>query len=451
MDWISLGHACWLVEAAGLRLLCDPLLEVEHYRGVFEVTPPRRLRAEALRADFILVSHAHPDHFDVPSLRRLAQLDAESVVVTPDPLVAETARALGFSTVHEVVAGQRVELDGVTLVTTESVVPDEWGVMIATAEGVVWNQVDAVFRGVEHARAVTAASLAALGRERVDLALVHGRPMHEIAAQLGDSIAFPYQRYAELLAEIAAIDPAAIVPASSDTAHREPYAWLNRVVYPIDEARFVRDLTRVCPRARVLPNALGSRYRLRGGVVELEAEAGVSLIEGRGQPWDRSYYPFAIPPVSDAASTGAAELERRRTEVGVWVETELRPALLAAYPSFGVSEALRFVLEAVFPGQPPGHGDAWTIVVERERAQVLAGGDPSWDLYNLVIGTMLWEVITGRRSWGDVLLAGGLRAQTRAYAIDERGLVRAEVGETFVYYALSYADSIRRAVAADFA
>src|SRR5688572_16720517 len=26
VDWICLGHAMWLVEASGLRLLCDPLL-----------------------------------------------------------------------------------------------------------------------------------------------------------------------------------------------------------------------------------------------------------------------------------------------------------------------------------------------------------------------------------------------------------------------------------------
>ena len=31
MRWTSLGHACWLIEAAGLRLLCDPLLGVEHH------------------------------------------------------------------------------------------------------------------------------------------------------------------------------------------------------------------------------------------------------------------------------------------------------------------------------------------------------------------------------------------------------------------------------------
>ena len=176
MHWTSLGHACWLIEAAGLRLLCDPLLEVEHHGGVFEVSPRRRLRAELLRPDFILVSHRHPDHFDIPSLARLAALDPASVVVTPDALVAEAARALGFVDVKLLPAGQHVELDGVELVTTESFADDEWGLMVATDDGVVWNMVDAVLGDAAHAWSVAEAGLAALGHPRVDLALVQGQP-----------------------------------------------------------------------------------------------------------------------------------------------------------------------------------------------------------------------------------------------------------------------------------
>jgi hypothetical protein len=439
MHLTSLGHASWLIEAAGLRLLCDPLLELDHYCGVFEVTPPRRIHAELLRPDFILVSHAHPDHFDLPSLAALARLDPESVIVTPDALVAETARALGFVTVHQVPAGQKIELDGVTLVTTESLGADEWGVMIGTEDGVAWNQVDSVFEGPEHARAVAAASLAALGRSRIDLVLAMGRPMHEIAAQLGTGIGFPYDEYAKLLAELAAIEPAAIIPASSDTAHAAGFGWLNAIVYPVDVERFVRDATRVCPRARVFEPALGGRWTLRGGEVELEARGGEALIELLGPAADRRYRPFAIPELRDCGE----DLDAHRADVRRWIEADLRTALQANYPQFGVEQPLRFVVEARFAE----HCDAYTLTVDGTNASVEAGADPSWDLYNLVAGSMLWEVIAGRRSWGELLLAGNLRAATRAYAITSRGLARANVGEIFLYYALSYDDSIRRAVA----
>jgi hypothetical protein len=447
MDLTSLGHASWLIEAAGLRVLCDPLLERDHYRGVFEVTPPRRLRAALLRPDFILVSHAHPDHFDIPSLAKLARLDPESVVVTPDPLVAETARALGFVTVHQVPPGQRIELDGLALVTTESLAPDEWGVMIASEDGVVWNQVDSVFNGPEHVRTVKAASLAALGRERIDLALVMGRPMNEIAAQLGEAIGFPHADYAKLLRELAAMDPGAIVPASADTAHSEPFAWLNAIMYPVDPLRFARDAARVCPRARVFEPALGGRFHLRRGDVELDEHGGADLIEVLGPDVDRRYRPFAIPALQDPGELH--ELDACKTEIATWIATNLREALLANYPRFGVDAPLRFVVEAVFPGQTPGTGDAWTLTVAREHAGVHAGADADWDLYNLVAGTMLWEVISGRLSWGHVLISGAIRTASRAYAIDSRGLTPANIGQIFLYYALSYDDSVRRAVACE--
>ncbi|MEQ9324729.1 MAG: hypothetical protein RIF41_36525, partial [Polyangiaceae bacterium] len=78
------------------------LLGETHHGDVFELRPRRRIDEAALAADFVVVSHRHPDHFDVASLHRLAQLDRDSVVLTSDPLVERTARAVGFSTVARV-------------------------------------------------------------------------------------------------------------------------------------------------------------------------------------------------------------------------------------------------------------------------------------------------------------------------------------------------------------
>src|SRR4029079_2201992 len=99
--WITyLGHAMWLAEMGELRILFDPLLDGVHHGGVFEVHPARRIDVAALAADFIVVSPRHPDHVDVRSLARLAEHDAQSVVLTSDALVAETARKLGFESAH---------------------------------------------------------------------------------------------------------------------------------------------------------------------------------------------------------------------------------------------------------------------------------------------------------------------------------------------------------------
>lgn len=443
MIWTSLGHACWLIEAAGLRLLCDPLLGVDHHGGVFEVSPRRRLHGERLRPDFILVSHRHPDHFDVPSLARLAELDAHSVVVTPDELVAETARALGFTSVQLVPPGQRVELDGVTLVTTESLAPDEWGVMVATDDGVVWNMVDTVFRDVAHVQAECARALGALAQPRVSLALVQGQPMLEVAAQLGHALSFPFRRYAETLAQLASIDAAALVPSAAGTVHVDAWSWLNHVVYPVEEARFRRDIARLCPDTRVFASQLGARYRLRGGELEREADGGAALIERLAGGPSCAYRPARVPPVVDPEPTDAAA--RRR--IAAWIEGQLGPALVRAYPDFGVTRALRFVVEVVYDD---GH-DAWTLVVDAGACTLAEGFDPDWDAYDLLVGSQLAELVAGRRAWGDVLLAGALRGFSRVYELEPGRFEQANVAEMFVYYALSYDESTRRALASELA
>jgi L-ascorbate metabolism protein UlaG (beta-lactamase superfamily) len=61
------GHATTLIELDGVALLTDPLLR-ERFGHVRRIAAPVR---ELPRADAILISHAHRDHLDRPSLRRL--------------------------------------------------------------------------------------------------------------------------------------------------------------------------------------------------------------------------------------------------------------------------------------------------------------------------------------------------------------------------------------------
>ncbi len=435
----------WLVEAGGLRLLCDPLLASTHHAGVFEVVPRRTVHAEVLRADFVLVSHRHPDHFDVPSLHRLARLDRDSVVVTPDPLVDWAARELGFRTVRVVPPGQLVDLGDVRLVTTPSIAPDEWGAMVASDDGVVWNQVDTVLADVDAMRATVAAGLAALGHGAIDLCLARWQPMLEIAAPLGHRTAFPYRDYAGILEHAAAVGARAMVAASCSGAHTEAFAWMDRYVFPIDEGRFARDLSRRAPGTTVLPARIGATYRVAGGNASIAGErTDVVRIDDADDP--RAWSPFAIPALVDP-QVGDVDEATMRARVAAWIERDLGPALASAWPHMHVREPLRFAVDVVFAGAR----DGFTLVVDGTGARVDAGIDRDWDACNVVAGSMLWEVIEGRRHWGDVLLAGALRTATRAYAIDDGGLRPARLGETFLYYALSYDASVVRATRWDVA
>ena len=432
----------WLAEAAGLRLLFDPLLAPTHHGGVFEVVPRRDVHAEALRPDFVLVSHRHPDHFDVPSLHALARLDPESVVVTPDRLVAWAAERLGFSTVQVVPPGQRIDLDGVALVTTPSIDGREWGAMVADETGVVWNQVDTVLRGAADVQRVTEQSLQGLGHGRVSLGLVRWQPMLEIAAPLGHATRFPYREYAGLLDQIAAIGAPAVVPSACGGSHVDPFRWMDRHVFPLTPDRFARDLAGRCPDTKVLPSAIGTRYGVEGDTASVVATASPELVLVEDPPHDpRRFDPMAIPPLRDDNVRGHDEATMR-PRVRAWLETELVAALEHMHAGLPTDRVLRCAVAVVWPTC----AEAFTIVLGDGSPRCERNDDPDWDLRNEVAGSQLWEVIEGRRAWGDVLLSGCLRARTRAYDTSETGLRRLDVGETFLYYALSYDESVERFV-----
>jgi len=105
-----LGHSTVAVELDGVRLLTDPVLSrrVVHLQRLVE--PPRELPA----AEAVLVSHAHYDHLDLRTLRRLR---ATPQVVVPRGL-GSMLRLRGFKHVVEVVAGDEVQVGAVTVRAT---------------------------------------------------------------------------------------------------------------------------------------------------------------------------------------------------------------------------------------------------------------------------------------------------------------------------------------------
>ena len=65
------GHATLLIELGGVRILTDPVLRgrVAHIRRHVPVPPVDAL----LPLDAVVISHAHGDHLDLPSLRRVCR------------------------------------------------------------------------------------------------------------------------------------------------------------------------------------------------------------------------------------------------------------------------------------------------------------------------------------------------------------------------------------------
>ena len=97
------GHSTVLIDAGGVRLLTDPLLR----RRIGVLIRRTALPATALRRDLdaVLISHAHLDHLDVPSLRMIGR---ETPVIVPRG-VGPLLRRQGFDPT-EVDVGDEVEL-----------------------------------------------------------------------------------------------------------------------------------------------------------------------------------------------------------------------------------------------------------------------------------------------------------------------------------------------------
>jgi L-ascorbate metabolism protein UlaG (beta-lactamase superfamily) len=102
------GHATVQLEAAGFRVLTDPVLRqrVGHLRRIVPLAEPEGLYSP----DVVLISHAHFDHLDVPSLRRLGPCP----VVAPRGCARLLARA-GLRDVAEARPGERLSLGAIEL------------------------------------------------------------------------------------------------------------------------------------------------------------------------------------------------------------------------------------------------------------------------------------------------------------------------------------------------
>jgi L-ascorbate metabolism protein UlaG (beta-lactamase superfamily) len=111
VTWV--GHSSVAVDEAGVRLLTDPLLRtrVAHLRRVEPV------HLEALgRVDLVLISHAHRDHLDAPSLRLLRP---RPPIVVPRGAGRFLAR-LGYADVTELDAGESIAIGALVIRATHA-------------------------------------------------------------------------------------------------------------------------------------------------------------------------------------------------------------------------------------------------------------------------------------------------------------------------------------------
>ena len=128
-----LGHSTVLLKIEGTTVLTDPVFSerVGVSLGVATLGP-KRLVTPALRAeelppvDVVLLSHAHMDHFDLPSLRSLESRMARVVTASR---TGDLLRGPKWAGVTELVWGQSVRLGALNIRAFEV---RHWGARVQT-------------------------------------------------------------------------------------------------------------------------------------------------------------------------------------------------------------------------------------------------------------------------------------------------------------------------------
>lgn len=92
-----IASACVVVEHAGVRVLCDPWLSDGIYYGSWYHYPPLTIAPEDLAdVDYIYISHIHPDHMDVETLKRLPKSIKVLVLEYAEKYLVRILSGLGF-------------------------------------------------------------------------------------------------------------------------------------------------------------------------------------------------------------------------------------------------------------------------------------------------------------------------------------------------------------------
>jgi len=126
VSWI--GHSTFLINLEGTTILIDPVFSDKigisllglTTMGLRRFVPPALTIAELPPLDLILVSHAHMDHYDIPSLRKLPR--GVPTILARD--TTEFMEDLGYTQLRELDWGQTAEVKGVRI---EAVPAKHWG------------------------------------------------------------------------------------------------------------------------------------------------------------------------------------------------------------------------------------------------------------------------------------------------------------------------------------
>ncbi|UKO95891.1 MBL fold metallo-hydrolase [Nostoc sp. UHCC 0870] len=415
-----IGHASIFVETQDCKIMMDPVLWDEFCEVTTSICPQREVIYDQIpEYDVLVISHRHLDHFDIRSLAYLPK--NVDVFIPKDKLVENSLRQLGYSRIYTLSDSSEVTIGSTTLIATrsENRVP-EYGMIFADPSGVFWNQVDSEV----NAKTI---NFVKSRYPTIDFLLASWQPMLETEYQYNQSLSFPFPGYSHILQLIGLIKPKSISPGANGFKFIDGSAWLNKVVFPVTQEQFCRDIEKVCP-------ATENIFALQPGDI-CEIQNGTSTyLAGKSQfvktvKNDREILYFS--PVTangeliDRNPNNYDISEMKQTieeEVCVNLEKffmEHKNDLFAEYFHWEV----RYQIEIVFPDS----SQKWYFDFTEDPIQCRTGSNPLANVFNIITASSFYGVLKSDKTWDYPGTGGYLRAFEKLYIASTHGTMRPDI------------------------
>ena len=385
-----------------MRILMDPVLRDPFESGMVVSCPKRAIDLDRLGSiDVVVVSHRHPDHFDLPSLDLLSR-DCQ-VVCANDPLLLHGLRALGFEHVtpmepHSAMPSTQVELFPTR---SENASVRECGMVISDGSAIFWNQVD-----TELAPDTIAEVQRRYGR--VDLLFaMYASQNFDFFDSLESE--FPHETHRRNLDSALSIAPRLLVPASAGFCFAGDHAWLNPFLFPVSRERFTEDLRSLDSAISVALLDPGDQVVLSGGDPRVARAASPIATTLDASTSAIRFDPTAsIPPLRDP-NPGGLQLGEMRETITSFLEKELHPHCLETLSQPG-SLAARYRragaiygIEVIFPDHEDAPADfRWTLDFAAQPLRLSPGVDPRANVVHRIAASALTGWIQRRLGWFSV-------------------------------------------------
>jgi L-ascorbate metabolism protein UlaG (beta-lactamase superfamily) len=399
------GHACWLFETAGGRVLTDPVLADPFEEGTVTACPSRQVAMDALPPlDALYISHRHLDHFDIDTLKRL---DHELPVYCPEDAVLIAAlRHIGFTDCRILEAFNVQTLGGLRICPLPAVTDDfvECGAVFQDDSGTVLNQVDTPLKQEVISRLRTE-----FGQLDVHIAMFASQDFN-VFHNKPNSISRAHTRNLDAAITLGA---KVVVPGSAGFRFVDELGWLNQYVFPIERQRFADDLRRLQPETTVETINPGDVMEIEGGEVTVHRQAS-PFVHMTADDTDRLRYD-PTSPVPELADRNAPEypLDALHSYIEQLMESSFVQYLDTMLNADGpVTEYLEcnavYRVEVVFPD----HIRSWSFAfdaAQRSYDTVVDQAKPQPTKLWRVTASGLVDLCEGRRG------CFGLRTESRRW------------------------------------